>query len=370
MRLKRKLALIFGLLLFPAISFANAGTALMWAKVDYWRYGNAIIGLLEGLLLAGLFKVRWWQSILLILAANFASGWAGRFLFSPRMSKIPGISIDNVSIWFWVFVAVSFVATLLIEYPFFWFALRKGPKAVSRALKATFLIQGISYLVLFGWYWSASDMSMITRLDVVSAEKLCPEDEYALFFVTPDNRCVALTDLAGKIKQTVCDLSATKKNVRFFVRQNIAGKYDLLVYLKPDESGKRKEKIIARDFLSLAPTGKLTAESRPLIVEDTRDDFGRVPSLAPATDWEYYTGFWAAEGIHGTNKKDGSEFRFSLETPFVAWAVRNATQIEGGYVVLQLDPDQICLFHPQTRKIALIARGKGPVVAKEKFFSN
>jgi hypothetical protein len=116
----------------------------------------------------------------------------------------------------------------------------------------------------------------------------------------------------------------------------------------------------------LAPIDPLIAEGHSERSEGTGFSFGPVPSIASDTDWEYRTGFWAIEGISGENKKENLRFYFSLETPIESWLVQNATQIEGDYVVFQLGYDQICILHPQTKKIAMIARGKGPIVAKPK----
>jgi hypothetical protein len=55
---------------------------------------------------------------------------------------------------------------------------------------------------------------------------------------------------------------------------------------------------------------------------------------------------------------------FALEMPLARWPVRNAAHLASDYLVFQLGEDQICLMHPPSRRIALIARGKGPVVAR------
>ena len=51
-----------------------------------------------------------------------------------------------------------------------------------------------------------------------------------------------------------------------------------------------------------------------------------------------------------------------METPFVYWPISHATHLAGDWLVFQLGQDQICLLHVDTRQMALIARGKDPVV--------
>jgi len=94
-------------------------------------------------------------------------------------------------------------------------------------------------------------------------------------------------------------------------------------------------------------------------------NFGRVPRLGEARDspWEFRSGFWAGEGMRGRRSApEEGELRLALETPFCAWAVRNATHLPGDYVLFQLGWDQICVLDAPRRRVALLERGRGPVV--------
>ena len=53
--------------------------------------------------------------------------------------------------------------------------------------------------------------------------------------------------------------------------------------------------------------------------------------------------------------------RFSYETPFGAWTVRNAVHLPYDKVLFQLGDDQICAFDPVRRRVGLLWRGRGPV---------
>jgi hypothetical protein len=48
----------------------------------------------------------------------------------------------------------------------------------------------------------------------------------------------------------------------------------------------------------------------------------------------------------------------------VAWAVRNAVHLPGDTVLLQLGDNQICLYDPEKKQIALVARGRGPIAVE------
>jgi hypothetical protein len=343
--------LAFAIALSPAPALANAGTPLMWTGIGHLFIGNAVIGILEGILLSKLFHTPRSKSVNLLVVANYTSAWGGMFLILDRLSHIPIITIENAHVWLWLFVAFAFVLTLLIEYPFFWFLLREQQQAVQKALKATIIIHGISYLLLFGWYGLNSQTSMLTQLDVVSAEQLQPSEEYVLYFITPDGKKIVRSHLDGKSQESIKNAIATDRNSRLCVGKNEEGKFDLLV----------NSKVILSDFASLAPTPE-----PPEWYHCAPNLFGVVPKLTEKTNWEYRTVVWAAGGIMGYNNQENLRFGFALETPFAFWSVKNATHLAGDFVVFQLGNDQLCILQPQEKRIALIARGKEPVVVKPK----
>jgi len=172
MKSRRSALLILVIALLPSTAFADAGTPLMWASMLHLVFGNAIVGIIEGILLARIFKCPVWRSILTLIPANYASAWVGLLLFSGVLKPLPDITIENIRFWFCFFVVFSFLVTLVIEYPFFWFVMRSQERRLVRAVKATALVNAISYVLLFGWYWMASGTSMMTQLQVVSPGSL------------------------------------------------------------------------------------------------------------------------------------------------------------------------------------------------------
>lgn len=97
-------------------------------------------------------------------------------------------------------------------------------------------------------------------------------------------------------------------------------------------------------------------------------NFGQVQKLGSAakSQWKFWTGFWAEEGLRGSDDATGEHVRFSYETPFGAWTVRNAVDLPSDKVLFQLGDDQICAFDPVTRRVALLWHGRGPVPVVEK----
>lgn len=371
MKRARYLLPILAVALLPTTASANAGTPLMWASMAHLVFGNAIIGLVEGLLLSRIFKCPDRKSVFLSIVANYVSAWAGLFLVAGYLGSWPDITIDNVLFWFVVFTGVAFVFTLMIEFPFVWLLLRSQEHALRRALIATLAVNGISYVFLFGWYWMASGTSMMTRLKVVTAHEMNPPEPYTLYYLSADGNRILSMDLDRPDSgQPISDVSAHGRNDRLFARPRGESRFDLYIRSEPKDGGEGKESLVIQSFSEHAPVEWRIAKGHAEEAAGSWSNFGPVSSLAQASNWEFVAGFWAVGGIMGKNTKDGRSVRFSLETPFAAWPVRNATQLSGDYVVFQLGVDQICIMHPESRKIALITRGKGPIVAKRRMSSH
>lgn len=296
------------LALYPLPALANAGTYLMWTGLFHLVLGNLILGYVEAELLVRIFHAPRPRSIVVLSLANYASAWAGAFLLFGRLPD--GITIENVRPWLSIFVALAFVLTLLIEYPFFWMLLRQRQQAILTALKATLVIHGLSYLLLFGWYSVSSDTSLLTQLNLVPAAQLQPSSNYTLYYLNPDETQAFRSDLSGANPKTM----------------------------------NREE------FRALIP-------NRERI-------FGTVPKLTATTDWDFRTHPFTGTGISGINRVTQASIYVGLNTPFAAWTIREATHLSGDLLVFQLGWDQICLLDPEMRRIALIARGKNPVVIR------
>jgi len=342
----------------------------MWATMLHLAVGNAFIGLLEGLLVSWIFGAPAGRAILTLIAANYLSAWAGTYLLDALRGTATDLTIENirswVSGWLCVFAAMAFLGTLLIEFVFFWFVMRPQSSGLLRVARAALVANAISYLLLVGWYWMFSNTSIISQLQVVSPGSLGQTGHYALYYISTDGRQVIQSDLHGDNRKVLSTVSATHRNDRLFARPNGSNGYDLFIHLESEPGQQDSKELIAADFSFHAPVENADSSSDTGRHAGTHFNFGEVPSLAANSSWEFRTGFWAAEGIKGKNKYRKDSVQYALDTPFVSWGVRNATQLDGDIIVFQFGKDQICLMHPETGRIALIARGKGPIVALPK----
>jgi hypothetical protein len=69
--------------------------------------------------------------------------------------------------------------------------------------------------------------------------------------------------------------------------------------------------------------------------------------------------------LYGERTDTGEKLHLALDTPFLAWPIRNITQLPDEKVLFQLGENQICVFDLKTKQVALVAKGRGPALLLE-----
>lgn len=324
------------------------GTPLIWAGAFHLFIGNLLIGILEGTLLARFSKVGYGRAIASLIAANYFSAWLG-VIAIYRIEAFLDITIENLLLWFIASAAIAYLLSVVLELPFVWLALRRASFRFPRILAASAAINGVSYVLLFGWYSLASYTSMMTDLTVVSAAELAPTSNYRLYYVARDTDEVISCDLAGQNVQRIDRVPALPPNVwtqRLFATEDQPGTFNLCTSAWLIQAGEGRE-IILRDFCAVAGVA---------------NESGTV-KLGADTGWDYSLVDWEGQpGVRVVETTTQAVHRFSLETPFADFRPRIGTQIDGDLLIFDLNNDQICILHAPTKRIALIARGSSPVV--------
>jgi hypothetical protein len=109
---------LFGIVAFPQHAWANGGTPLMWTTSLHLFFGNALIGLGEGILLARLFSLPERKCIATMVVANYASAWLGVLFIQGTVVDALPMDLTNEWMWFWGMVAATNCMTLLLAWPF------------------------------------------------------------------------------------------------------------------------------------------------------------------------------------------------------------------------------------------------------------
>lgn len=118
----------------------------MWATFLHLWVGNALIGLLEGLLLAWWFPIPKRHGILIMIAANYASAWVGGQFLGGRIVESLPMDLTNGWRWFWILVCATYVMTVFLEWPFVAWYLRGSPGLWKRSLRASLVVQKLGVL--------------------------------------------------------------------------------------------------------------------------------------------------------------------------------------------------------------------------------
>ena len=337
----------------------------MWAGMLHLVFGNALIGVGEGVLLAWLFSLPKGKSVSIMVLANYASAWLGGLFIRGAIVHALPMDLNNGWRWFWVMVVVTYGMTLLLEWPFIAWCFRGTPGWFRRSVRALLVTQSASYVLLFGWYWMASGTSLYTEMRIIAPAELALPESVLVYFISPKDGNVYRRQFAGEGQHKVYELHSNGLNDRLFVRRSAtdSNRWDLVARL--DTKDARDGRFV--DVLTNMPVRAVpdwrSSHTDPPQYERTWFSFGEVQSLGSVTNdqWTFWAGFWPVEGLRASQKTTGERVRFSYETPFGAWTVRNATQLPSDKVLFQLGDDQICAFDPVSRRVALLWHGRGPV---------
>ncbi len=358
MKRRMLLVLFVGLgALIPQVASANAGTPLMWAGMLHLVFGNALIGLGEGLLIALVFKRPKGRCIGLMIAANYFSTWLGGWTLVGTIAARFDWNLYNAWRLFWLFVIAAYAMTIFLELPFIALCFWRQEKWFVRSIKASLLAQTVSYVLLFGWYWGASGKSLYTRMNVVPPAEIHLPDNLQLYYISAqDGRVHHGSQILGNV-------TSTNRNDRLLIRPIVgqSNQWELAIRL----DARRDEDAIISTILSPIESSVSAAEPSEEHRPNGRDtwfNFGDVLVMGGQsnTNWEIWTGFWPIEGMHFKNNKTGESTHFAWETLFSQWNARNAILLPDDQIVFQLGQDQICALDLSTKRIALLARGRGP----------
>jgi hypothetical protein len=296
------------------VALANAGTPLVWASIGQLLVGNLLIGIGEGWLLSRLFGIRRGTAMAWMVAANYVSLWLGWFLLPPLTGAVRGLFSPStffyaVPSYLLLMIAVTFVLTVVCEWPVCYALLFGRERAFRKSWAASLVAQSASYGFLVAYYLNASAFSLYTQVEVT------PE----LLASLPDTAAV--------------HFESAKDGEPWRVRLNGQG---------------------------LERVGENERISRPARVPGkSRQVVDRRP---PDASWDVRMGFFSFEGIQAVHRPTGRSFRAALDTPFLAWPPSEANLLPGDLVVCQLGPDQIVVLDLNARRLALLAAGHSPIV--------
>jgi hypothetical protein len=332
-------------------------------------FGNLVIGVIEGAVIARVFKTELGRTILLAIPANYLSMWAGILLFglgempSPIPDNIFDEPLYRVGALRWICVGVALALSIILEWPFYLLAVGKRPHWLKRSILATLLAQLSSYTCLFMPYCMSGRDTLNREVTVVRS--LTADSGLlrgTVYFINPADGDVHRIRLDGRMRQHEFDADLTGQN-------------DVLAAVRdPDEFGQpwtlradspRSERVFLDNIRGQ--------------VDSFRASFGVDSGSRTRTHGGWWLGVsgvsdlrarddrtWIAEprgnyGVTVRNEQTGEQFNITYDTTFASWWGRCVTMLPGNLVVFELG-SQVCLLDIDKREITLLARGRGPVV--------
>ena len=343
--------------LWPVSALADVGTPLVWGTAFHLFLGNALLGLLEGWLLARVFglsarRCAWW-----LVVANYVSAWCGMMLMGSLFARYATDIYSGLRVT-WLLVAGTYVLTLIIEWPFVAACFRGSQRWLMASVKGSFLVQSASYICLFGGYWLLSGTSLYTSMDVVSPAQMTRPSGVVMFFISAADGDVYRTDLSGSAEIKVADLASTNHwHDHLELRECPADTnyWDLAVVRE------RREAVVVLPRLSSQQQVPLKQAWR------TSQYYGwgvGAFQVGDATNSLWSLG-WAHWPDVGMWARDGSRtVRIAYGLPFGGWTPYRVVHLPHDQALLQLD-QQICLVDIPARKIALMKMGYGVLALHE-----
>jgi hypothetical protein len=329
-------------------------------------FGNLMIGCVEGVVLAKMFGLPKRKCVALMILANYFSAWLGGHFIAKAIARTLPFDLLNVWPLLGLMAGITYLLTLLLEFPFVACALRGDASWCRKAILGSFLIQTVSYAGLIGWYGLASATSSLgSRTDIVGIDAVSLPENILVCFISAADGDAYAGSLCERQWRNIFDLNSSNRHDRLFVRPSAqdTNVWDLAACLETGTVRPPDLVTVRERFATVtAETWRSPKEQSPSY-GGSYFKFGPVSKLgdAQSSAWQFRTGFWAYAGLSGIETNSGERVRFSFETPFVNWYIRNAVHLPTDKVLFQLGNEQICLYDPVKKQIALVARGRGPV---------
>jgi hypothetical protein len=288
----------------PTLILADVGTPLMWASFLYLAVGNLLIAMLEAAVLRFWFKAKGGAIFGWMVLANYVSSIAGLFLLVPVSLKViewfgGPLPVYHVYRILAILTLLSFVATLAIEFPFYWLALRRQIHGKGKLAIATAVPNIASYLALIGWFWLASAAPSAWGVSLVPQASMPPNPDIRVLYLSADGTKLMEVSLDGSPPKAIKELAdACPYGKLGFTKSEPGGRWRLEV---------QKDYHNERTFVAdIGPGYATTRATYPDQDDDwffpaIADDFQRGKN----PKWTVQTGNWAFIGIQAKNNYTG-----------------------------------------------------------------
>lgn len=357
------------ILLFPSLAHADGISALtgvaLGRALHLW-VGNAVIGIAEGVLIALVFRSQFRRAIPIMILANYTSAWLAFILLGSFGEQPIRWFLDDEPLYLLpslirLLITVTFVETVLVEWPFCLWAMRPGPHRFAKSAGACLLVQAASYAVLIPFYRSSSVFNLYT--DLRADRSLIGEASEAtlVYFLSSKGDSVYRINLNGTGLAKVCQIAAPQQSQDLFLRQSANRQgWDLCRSYFSGE-GRQEQDVLLKHLPVRSGGWRWYGEGDA--EEGPYSGWPAVCDLRTESD-PRWTVVAAKDALYVRDNHMQQTTFIGMGTPFLAWYPAQPTVLPGDQVVCQFG-DQILLLDLAQRRVGLLAVGQSPVVAIE-----
>jgi hypothetical protein len=319
--------------------------------------GNLVIGIGEGLLAARWFQLRKLRAVGIFILANYLSMSTGLFSLASLGGHLKDHFPKEVLVYGEVLLIslgfLSWLLSVIIEWPFCLWAVRRLERRVRRATVLSLRIQTASYAILVPVYLYASTISLYTSGRTLPDTRFTANPKTELYYVAKETRDIWSIRLDGSDKRRVAEHAVPEQVGNLFL-----------------QSAGEKVELWAKDWKK---TVKLLDDvpASPRVAKLSQSREGQYPALdlRPQDErvWKvtsyFGVGTWAIPGfaVEGTSNGRPNRYHLALETLFLwAWW-SDVTVLPHDEAVAQLN-DVIVLVHLPSRRVGFLTEGESPVV--------
>jgi hypothetical protein len=362
---------IFILVAIPTLASANAGTTLLWFQMFHLVIGNALIGLVEGNVIAWQFKTPKLRTIGLAVAANYFSAIVSLISISslPRIF-LPWFSGENLFHFGLIaltgLITLSYGISIVLEWPFYHLAPEeKSRRSWTISFKSSALAQTVSYaLIIIPLYYIKSPISFLTKTHLAAPTASESELSGWVYFINNKGSEVLRVRTSGGPAESVVPLRGAGEYANLFLKASMTQKDRCELWLMDrDQAPLQLQPTLP--FKCELPTIPVNLKKYPT---DSWFDFGDASFFATKSKrCSLRTDFWPTGLSFECPEKD--LVRLSFQTPFVQWYFRSAFLISEKSAIFQGGGfgSDATLFkmNLMSRVISVLANGYGPTVARE-----
>jgi hypothetical protein len=175
------------------LTLADAGTPMILVGFAQLTIGNLFIGIIESLLVRKVFKVETAAAFLWIILANYLSCVAGIFFLgfvtNPIVhligSPVPIYALGRIAI---VLAGLTFIITILVEWPFYWLGIRRKRPGAKTTFRANLVANAVTYSILAIFYWGIAQGPADWGFQLCPASLIAPNPQARILYLSPDGK--------------------------------------------------------------------------------------------------------------------------------------------------------------------------------------